>query len=466
MRWFKKAKTVYTPATHANNILTNYSLMLLHGISHKALRDAAVMFAKFERSPDNMTPQQRDMMQAFYRSGAVLGQYTQTEAKQVIADALIASISPSPGGSMIKRMTELAKFEKAFAENLERLSRKASNFDSNMMNLYAAGDNIFRLAAFMNTAGNIQTRDGTPQLTEAQLTEAGIGARKMFLDYDIDARWVRAARQSFLPFVSWSYAIMPVLGRLAIEKPWAMVNMMAAIGLVSAVFDGDDAEEWRLTGPDQVRDKALWGLGPHMFMRVPFLGDDENPVFWNIGKSIPMMTLFNPPPGESKLFGQSWIPGFITPGGPYANIIAAAFFDVDPFTGKKLSDETSGDFDRFSSAAKTIYNTMTPSFAQTRFFENIDALAQGKIGPTGVEPDALFLARLGGLTIYEFNRQETDFFNDREIQRIKRDFGSAMAKAKRDEYSKGYPDYEALDTELAKLRERMDKRVAEIRGEQ
>jgi hypothetical protein len=465
MRWFKKAKTIYTPATHANNILTNYSLMLLHGISHKTLRDAAVMFAKFERSPGSMSQQQREMMQAFYRSGAVLGQYTQTEAKQVIADALIASISPSPSGSLIKRMTELAGFEKRFAENIERVSRKAGNFDSNMMNLYAAGDNIFRLAAFMNTAGNLQTRDGTAQLTEAQLTEAGIAGRKMFLDYDIDARWVRAARQSFLPFVSWSYAIMPVLGRLAIEKPWAMVNMMAAIGLMSAVFDGDD-DEWRLTGPEQVREKSFWGLGPHMFMRVPFLGDDENPVYWNIGKSVPMMTLADPPMSESRLFGQSWIPGFITPGGPYANIIAAAFFGVDPFTGKKLSDETSGDFDRFTSAAKSIYNTMTPSLVQSRLVDNIDTLLSGRVGPTGVEPDALFLARLGGLTIYEFNRQETDFYNDREVQRVKRDFGAAMAKAKREEYNKGYPDYEALDTELAKLRERMEKRIAEIRGEQ
>jgi hypothetical protein len=465
MRWFKKAKTIYTPATHANNILTNYSLMLLHGISHKTLRDAAVMFAKFERSPGSMSQQQREMMQAFYRSGAVLGQYTQTEAKQVIADALIASISPSPSGSLIKRMTELAGFEKRFAENIERVSRKAGNFDSNMMNLYAAGDNIFRLAAFMNTAGNLQTRDGTAQLTEAQLTEAGIAGRKMFLDYDIDARWVRAARQSFLPFVSWSYAIMPVLGRLAIEKPWAMINMMTAIGLMSAVFDGDD-DEWRLTGPEQVREKSFWGLGPHMFMRVPFLGDDENPVYWNIGKSVPMMTLADPPMSESRLFGQSWIPGFITPGGPYANIIAAAFFGVDPFTGKKLSDETSGDFDRFTSAAKSIYNTMTPSLVQSRLVDNIDTLLSGRVGPTGVEPDALFLARLGGLTIYEFNRQETDFYNDREVQRVKRDFGAAMAKAKREEYNKGYPDYEALDTELAKLRERMEKRIAEIRGEQ
>lgn len=462
MRWFKKAKTVYTPATHVNNILTNYSMMLLHGISHKTLRDAASLFARFERNPDGMKQSERDIVQAFYRSGAVLGQYTQTEAKQTIADALMANISPDPSGSMLTRLAEMAKVEKAFAKAL----KAGENVDARAMELYAAGDNIFRLAAFMNTAGNIQTRDNTKQLTDAQLLEAGIAARKMFLDYDIDARWVRAARQSFLPFVSWSYAVMPVMGRLAIERPWAMVNMMAAVGLMSAVFDGDD-DEWRLTGPEQARDKALWGLGPHTHMRVPFLGDDENPVFYNIGKSIPMMALFNPPPGESKLFGQSWIPGFITPGGPYVNLIAGMFLGIDPFTGKKLSDETDSDFNKLLNSAESVYNTMTPSFAQTKFFGNIADIAQGKVGPTGVEPDALFLARtLGGLSMYEFNRTETDFFNDLEVKRIKREFGTVMSKAKRDEYNKGYPDYEALDTELADLRARMEKRIAEIRGEE
>ena len=466
MTWFKKAKTVYTPATHVNNVLSNYALMLLHGISHKNLRDAASLFARFETNPDKMSAKDRAIVQAFYRSGAVLGQYTQTEAKQTIAAALVNSISPDASGSMLTRMAELAKFEKSFADNIQKAAQKGRNFDARAMELYAAGDNIFRLAAFMNTAGNLQTRDNTATLTDAQLQEAGIAARKLFLDYDIDSRWVRAARQSFLPFVSWSYAIIPVLGRIAVEKPWAMVNMMGAIALASAVFDGDD-DEWRKTGPEMVRDKSFWGLGPHMFMRVPFLGDDENPVFYNIGKSIPMMTLLNPPAGESKLFGQSWVPGFITPGGPYVNLIAGLFLGIDPFTGKPLSNETDSQFNKLLKAGESVYNTMTPSFAQTRFMGNIVDLAEGKVGPTGVDANALFLARtLGGMSLYEFDRQETNFFNDMEVQKMKREFGAAMAKAKRDEYNKGYPDYEALDIELAKLRERLEKRIAEIRGEE
>ena len=40
-----------------------------------------------------------------------------------------------------------------------------------------------------------------------------------------------------------------------------------------------------------------------------------------------------------------------------------------------------------------------------------------------------------------------------------------MTKAQRDEYRKGYPDYEALDKELDSLRERMEQEIAKKRGE-
>jgi hypothetical protein len=41
-----------------------------------------------------------------------------------------------------------------------------------------------------------------------------------------------------------------------------------------------------------------------------------------------------------------------------------------------------------------------------------------------------------------------------------------MTKAKRDEYRKGYPDYEALDKELEDLQVRMEKELAKARGEE
>jgi hypothetical protein len=466
MSWFKKAKTGYTPATHANNILTNYSMTLLHGISHKTLLDAAKMFAKFEAAPGSLKPQELAIMQAFYRSGAVLGQYTQTEAKQTIAKALSASISPDPGGSLLTKINQLAKFEKEFAQLVTQAGRMGRNADARVMELYAAGDNIFRLAAFMNVAGNLQARDGAKELSPAQTTEAGIAARKMFLDYDIDARWVRAARQSVLPFVSWSYAIMPVLGRLAITRPWAMVNMLTAIAVMNSIMDDEDDEEWRKKGPEAVRDKALWGMGPHMYMRVPFLGDDQNPVYWNIGKSIPMMALFQPPAGESKLLGQDWYPGFLNPSGPYVSLLANTFLNVDPFTGKELYKETDTNPQKIVNSTKAVWDVMMPSWASTRLATNLQDLADGKVGPTGVLPDSMFIARLFGMTLYEFNRSEVQYSQNAEVAKLKREFMTAMRTAAKDEARRGYPDYEALDVKLADLRERMMQAMDKARGEE
>ena len=466
MAWFKKAKTGYTPATHVNNILTNYSLTLLHGISHKTLLDAAKMFAKFEASPGSLKPQELAIMQAFYRSGAVLGQYTQTEAKQTIAKALSDSITPDSGDSMLTKLAQFAKFEKEFAKRVEQAGRFGRNADARVMELYAAGDNIFRLAAFMNVAGNLQARDGTKELSPAQTTEAGIAARKMFLDYDIDARWVRAARQSVLPFVSWSYAIMPVLGRLAITRPWAMVNMLTAIAIMNSIMDDEDDEEWRKKGPEAVRDKALWGMGPHMYMRVPFLGDDQNPVYWNIGKSIPMMALFQPPAGESKLLGQDWYPGFLNPSGPYVSLLANTFLNVDPFTGKELYKETDTNPQKIVNSTKAVWDVMMPSWASTRLATNLQDLADGKVGPTGVLPDSMFIARLFGMTLYEFNRSEVLYSQNAEVAKLKREFMTAMRTAAKDEARRGYPDYEALDVKLADLRERMMQAMDKARGEE
>jgi len=465
MTSFKKAKTVLTPATHTNNILTNYALMLLHGIPHKALQGAAQLMYKYEVSPKLLNKDELRMMQEFYRSGAVLGQFTNVEAKKFITKKLAENIRPENDKSLIQKLTAWAGFERDSEQYMAQAARAGRLTDNFFTEVYAAGDNVFRLAAFLNSAGNVQAANGGTALTDAQLRDVGLNARKLFLDYDIDSRWVRAARQSFLPFVSWPYAIAPVLGRLAIEKPWTIVNMMAALGIMAAMTDGDD--EWREKGPEQIRDTFL---GVPSYFRVPFMGDDENPVYYNVGKSIPFMSLFQPPVGQVRLAGQDWIPAALTPGGPYTSLISALFFGTDAFTGKELTDVSDSQLNKLLKTAESVYNTMAPSVASTRFIGpnegEIAKLLQNRAGPTGVEPDALFLARtLGGLSLYEFNRSEVQYYQDGEVKKLKREFGTIMNKAKKDEYAKGTPDYEALDAELSVLREKLDKRIREIRGE-
>jgi hypothetical protein len=241
-----------------------------------------------------------------------------------------------------------------------------------------------------------------------------------------------------------------------------MVNMMAAIAVMAAVMGGEDDDEIREEGPKSLREKTF-GV-PH-YIRLPFLGDDENPVYYNIGKSIPMMSLFQPSPQQAKLAGQEYIPGFLNPSGPYVSLIAGAVFGLDPFTGKQISQPTDTQWDKLVNTGQSVYNTMAPIPLQTKFVDQMQGLAEGRVGPTGEGMNGLFLARtLGGLSLYQFNRDESRFYQDLEVKKIKRDFNTAMNKAKREEYRKGYPDYESLDKDLAELRKRMDKAIDERLG--
>ena len=458
MSFFKQSKTILNPGTHVTNVLSNVALLILHGIRLGTMSRAARMYANFERNPDAMTPADRELMQAFFNSGAVLGQFTNSELKGSVYDRLSESITPVSDQSYITRMSTMAKFEQA--------KSKLKGWRDNAAEIYAAEDNVFRFAAFLETAGNVQLRDGTQRLNAKQLEEVGLAARKMFLDYDIDARAIRAARQTFLPFVSWSYAIMPVLGRIAVTKPWTIVNMMASVMLMQAALGGEEDDELRKQGPDYLRERSLFGLGPYMHMRVPFVGDDQNPTYFNVGKYLPFLSLFQPAPGESPFAGQSWLPGFATPGGPLVTLISA-MNGYDPFTGKPMHAPTDTEWDKLVTTGKAAYDTMAPPVVGTKFWGQIGQLKDGAVGPTGIEKSPMFLARtLGGLGLYQFNTEEAAFYKSKELKEIKKDFKAAMTKAKREEYRKGYPDYEALDRELDDLRDRMQEALAKARGEE
>jgi hypothetical protein len=138
----------------------------------------------------------------------------------------------------------------------------------------------------------------------------------------------------------------------------------------------------------------------------------------------------------------------------------------DPFTGKPMHSPTDTQWDKLVRTGKAAYDTMAPAAVNSKFWDNIGKLKDDVTGPTGVEKSALFLARnLGGLGLYQFNVDESRFYQDNEVKKIEREFSTAMNKAKRLEMSKGYPDYEALDAELDTLAKRLEQRIAEIRGE-
>jgi len=467
MRWFKKSKTVWNPGTHVTNAASNVTMAMLHDISFSTLRDATKLLAKYEVSPNSLTKAELDLVLAFRDSGAMLADYSSAEVKEALYKAHADNLRGGEDVSVARRVAGWMGIEKAKAEWLKQQAAKVGKgvnyIDDLTSQMYAAEDNVFRLAAFLKTAGTLQARAGAAAPTAEMLSEAGLFARKAFGDYDIDSKAVKVARQTVMPFISWFYAMAPVLGRIAVYQPWKLANVLAAYMLLEAAMGGGDDEELRKQGPESIRERMFFGtIGPYMHIRIPFMGDDQNPVYYKLGDYFPMASMTKGLP--NGFMGQSWFPGGLTPSGPFVSGIAGMVLGVDPYTGKSIHKPTDTDWDKLWNVTKFGYDIVTPPAISSRQIGRVDDLIAGKTGITGVEPSPLVLARMFGLKMYDYNVDEQAAINEIVVKRIERDFKSAMTKAKRDEMRKGYPDFEALDTELDDLRKRMEKEIEKARG--
>ena len=467
MRWFKKSKTVYNPGTHVTNIASNVTLAMMHDIPVSTMASAAKLFAKYELNPKSLTKTELAIMSQFMNSGAMLGDYSSAEVKEAIYKAWSENLSQPTDTSLLQRLKMFTGYEKSKAQMGVALAAKAGNkIDNVASELYAAEDNIFRLAAFMKKVGELQEKNGETTPSAETYKSSGDFAREAFLDYDIDSKAVRIARQSVLPFVSWLYAITPVMGRIAMHQPWKIANVMMVYYLIDVAMAsaaGDDDEEKRKQGPEYARER-MFGIGPYTHIRIPFMGDDKNPVYYRLGDYVPMASAAKGLP--NGFMGQSWWPGSLTPSGPMVSAIIGFVGGVDPYTAKPLNQPTDSDWEKLGNMGKFAYDIVTPPAVSSRQVKAALDIMNDKTGPTGAAVSDLAIARSFGLKLYEFNVDESAYYKSVEIRKLQRDYRAAMTKAARDEYRKGKPDPAALEKEIGDLRERLMEAIDKARGEE
>jgi hypothetical protein len=472
MRWFKKTKTTLNPGTHVTNAASNITMAMMHDISFKTMRDATKLLYRYEFSPKSLTAQERTMVEQFINSGAMLGDFSSAEVKEALYQAQEDNLRNGNDNSLLTRVAGYLGIEKSKAEFLEKYAKKgakgALTADEVMTQIYAFEDNAFRMAAFMKTVGQEQMKAGAKAPTPEMFRTAGKFALAAFGDYDIDSKAVKALRQTVMPFISWGYAMGPIIGRMILMQPWKIANILMAYYLLEAAMsgasDGDD-EELRRSGPENIRERMFFGaVGPYMHVRIPFMGDDQNPVYYKLGDYFPVASITKGLP--NGFMGQSWFPSMITPSGPFVSVIASTVLGVDTFTGKSIHQPTDTGWDKLWNSTKAGYDIFTPPAISSRQISRANDFFEGKEGITGAPPSGLVFARSFGLKLYDYNVTEEEAKQDLNAKRVEREFKAAMTKAKRDEYRKGYPDYEALDKELEDLQTRMEKEIAKKRGEE
>lgn len=457
MRLFKRANTVYNIPTHVTNFVTNATLAYLHNISAKTLGDAGRLYLKYKLTPQKLTAEELKIMSAFTRSGAVLADYSTAEIKQSLYEGLGRTLTSHEGG-MLDTVKQLAKWEEFKANAKVRAAKDfAMTLDEAAGSMYAFEDNMYRLAAFLTKMGDLEV--SAPALDEdARIEEAGAFAKSAFLDYDIDSRAVQLARQSVLPFISWTYAITPVLMRIAKEQPWKIATLAAIYQIASTALlaaAGEDSDEDKRNRARDRKEETTWGAYRHL--RLPILDDAKAGTrgYLDAGRFIPMPLSFKDAP-NGFLGVRNW-PSALTFGGPFVTLTSAPF-GIDPYTGRSLYKNSDSNMERMLKVFGNVAQQFTPNM--------VDAVAQGrKVGATGYTPSGfVHAAKVFGVPVSEVNVREATLQQRKRVSAIRSDFAKEISRLRTDARLGRIDKVDAAER-IAELLERRKQWVKEARGE-
>jgi hypothetical protein len=431
---WKKTKTAWNLATHVGNSTSNVMLLDFSDTEFKYLLRAI-----------------KEM-----RSKSALNRQAEIDG---IFDADLISKEFKDSMSEIERA--LAKYDpenqavgvfektKAFA----KLAKKYSI--DKMERAYQLEDQVFRMAVYMDRLDK-----GFSQ------ADAALEARKWFIDYDINAPLIKALKRTFVPFVSYTYRVIPLLAEAATLRPhkfakWAVIGHGLNQGF-SYMTDGTDTQEKldRLTmRPEQ--NKRLFGstpiIGdymPYTTIRIPMNDKDGNAMYWDYARWVPGGDIFEQRESKVQVPG---VPSPLQPGGLWWDALSNFVFKVDPFTGQDLA-ELGVDEEDYVEIAKHFGKRIPPNFfAIPGTFANqkwrkAKAIERGEEGSEYVKETTPWLAIAYGLGL-KLRPQNPDINRDLREMLFQKEIAALEAKQ-----NKLYKDAEKFGMEFFGSQKDFDKK--------
>jgi hypothetical protein len=146
--------------------------------------------------------------------------------------------------------------------------------------------------------------------------------------------------------------------------------------------------------------------------------------------------------------------------------LTAIFTGQDPVTGRELHKLEESDFEKIGNIGGVILDQFLPGALSSTSREKYADVLMGNRSFTGLEPDLMHvvMSRLIGLKTVNFNVNEQQSVKEIQATKLARDYSAAISRLRREELRKGYPDFAALEADIAELREEMLERYNEIYG--
>lgn len=348
---WKLSKTALSPAVHVNNVMSNFIMADLADVGVNDIRKALNVLVQSKRGDDLA----RSLVERYQDSGAEAGSFAANEMHETVIEPLLKQIAENEPEAVQKaslmQVISLAAHgklgEAAVAATKTLPARGAIAAGKGMIQAYQAEDSVFRLAKFL-------------QELDAGATdvEAGKAAKEAFLDYSINAPWIRTMRRTALPFISFTYRAAPLLVKNMATKPWKFAKYLGlgyglsllAYGMLGA--EGDEEKEKRLL-PDEMQGASILGL-PKM-IRMPWNDKDGDPVWLDVRRWLPGADIAELNNEQSALPLPSWL----SVGGPLS-LAVDLFSNTDRF-GDKIVEETDSAMQVAEKVADHIFKWAAPN---------------------------------------------------------------------------------------------------------
>ncbi|MCG5533094.1 N-6 DNA methylase [Halorhodospira sp. 9621] len=336
---WKLNKTARSPVVHVNNVMSNLGLMDLIDVR---VRDLAAGIREFAHKG----PMYQEAREHGAFGGTFVHQEIQRDVLAPIVDEMLAEArrGEESMGGRVRFLSQLGY----------RLWDGVKKADRRMVDFYQVEDEIFRMGTYMRLRG-----------MGMDAPEAARQARVQFLDYNIRAPWVNAARQSVLPFISYTYRAAPAIATAIAHRPWKLAKYIT-IGYLTNLLafelePGDEDEERRTMRPEV--QGMTWAsipftdIGWNRMVRLPWRDQYDNPMYIDIMRWVPAGDVFDTQQGVTG------VPAWLQMGGPL-QIGFELYLNKQNFTGQEIYDPLASDWqDRLNARIGYLWRAYVPSGA-------------------------------------------------------------------------------------------------------
>ena len=333
---WKRNKTARNPVVHMNNIMSNLMFMDLADVR---LQDLVAGIKAYHSGG-------KDFQEARDNGAFGADMMTQEIRDNVLKPILEEIAKQAADGRSTTPFLEKAGALGVFADKLWTWAKTA---DEGMLRAYQIEDEIFRMATYMRR----RQQGETPRV-------AAMNAHDQFLNYDIRAPWIVAARNTVFPFISYTYRAVPKLAEGIAHRPWKVAKYFALAYIANALAyagdDGDDGEDRERAALRDEEQGWTW-IGVPRMVRMPFRDEHGLPVFLDVRRWIPAGDIFDTSQGSSAIP----IPAPLQFGGPM--VLAAEFLlNRQAFTGGDITNDLTDDnADKAENVADWAWKSWAPN---------------------------------------------------------------------------------------------------------